>query len=137
MTLSRAPSNSRCSGAGSCSESFFATSSVFADLSETTGDLSHLADAILNVTWRRVRRETSRQLGDSGALFSVVALGKLGGRELNYSSDIDLMFVHSGPGDAMFFRAAVNRLTEVLSSYSQDGMCYRVDLRLRPEGETG
>jgi glutamate-ammonia-ligase adenylyltransferase len=109
----------------------------FADLSETTEDLSNLADAILNVTWRRVRRELARELGDPAAEFSIIALGKLGGRELNYSSDIDLMFVCSGGTDTAFFRAAANRLTEVLSAYSQEGMCYRVDLRLRPEGRLG
>jgi glutamate-ammonia-ligase adenylyltransferase len=105
----------------------------YADLSETAEDLSNLADAILNVTWRRVRRES----GDTEGQFSVIALGKLGGRELNYSSDIDLMFVYSGGGRSEFFRAAANRLTEVLSSYSQEGICYRVDLRLRPEGRLG
>jgi glutamate-ammonia-ligase adenylyltransferase len=113
----------------------------FADLSETTEDLSNLADAVLNVTWRRVRREVAREAGpktnDPAALFSVIALGKLGGRELNYSSDIDLMFVHTGAPDAGFFRTAASRLTEVLSAYSQEGMCYRVDLRLRPEGRLG
>ena len=70
----------------------------FADLSETTEDLSNLADAILNVTWRAVRRELARERARPTRQreFSVIALGKLGGRELNYSSDIDLMFVYSG-----------------------------------------
>jgi glutamate-ammonia-ligase adenylyltransferase len=125
----------------------------FADLSETTEDLSNLADAILNVAWRLVRDETARELGEPpmGAggppLFSVLALGKLGGRELNYSSDIDLMFVYSGETGAPenagvlttkeFFKVAANRLTERLGSYSPEGLCYRVDLRLRPDGRYG
>jgi glutamate-ammonia-ligase adenylyltransferase len=109
----------------------------FADLSETAEDLSNLADAILNVTWRRVRAEVAPEFGNPEGLFSVIALGKLGGRELNYSSDIDLMFVYSGDAPPEFFRAAANRFTEVLSSYSQEGLCYRVDLRLRPEGRLG
>ena len=110
----------------------------FADLSETAEDLSNLADAILNVSCRRIRREVAREMGAPGsnAQFSVIALGKLGGRELNYSSDIDLMFVYSGEA-APFFRAVANRLTEVLSVYSAEGMCYRVDLRLRPDGRLG
>ncbi len=121
-----------------------------ADLSETTEDLSNLADAILNVAWRAVCRDLSRERGITpGAwspAFSVIALGKLGGRELNYSSDIDLMFVHSGarevPGHRElsakeFYKLVAGRMTELLSTYSPEGMCYRVDLRLRPEGKLG
>jgi glutamate-ammonia-ligase adenylyltransferase len=124
----------------------------YADLSETAEDLSNLADAILNVTWRAVRRdltlERGRPMGDDGLApeFSVIALGKLGGRELNYSSDIDLMFVHSGGGTTCgdhplttteFFKLAAGRMTELLSTYSPEGQCYRVDLRLRPDGKLG
>ena len=122
----------------------------FADLSETTGDLSNLADAILNVAWQRVREETQRELGQpahaTSPAFSVLALGKLGGRELNYSSDIDLMFIYADDADPTgnsnlttkeFFKIAANRLTERLGSYSSEGLCYRVDLRLRPDGRFG
>ncbi len=109
----------------------------FADVSETTEDLSNLADAILNATWRAVRRELTAQRGaPEDAEFSVIALGKLGGRELNYSSDIDLIFVYSGDAGE-FFRAAANRMTDMLSTYTEEGMCYRVDLRLRPDGRFG
>jgi glutamate-ammonia-ligase adenylyltransferase len=112
-----------------------------ADVSETAEDLSNLADAILNVAWRTVRREIAASHGDIPNAFSVIALGKLGGRELNYSSDIDLLFVFD-PAPASetvpeFFRAAARRLTELLSTYSAEGMCYRVDLRLRPDGSLG
>jgi len=111
----------------------------FADLSETTEDLSNLADAILNVAWTSVRARLSAETGPVAAQFSVLALGKLGGRELNYSSDIDLMFVYSdGDADAKeFFKTAATRLTELLSTYTPEGMCYRVDLRLRPDGRYG
>ena len=74
----------------------------------------------------------------------MIALGKLGGRELNYSSDIDLMFIYSGDdtAEAMrrakeFFKRAANRMTDMLSTYTDEGMCYRVDLRLRPDGRFG
>lgn len=117
----------------------------YADVSETTEDLSNLADAILNVTWRAIRQELAAERGaPEGAEFSVIALGKLGGRELNYSSDIDLMFVYSGGvssgdigGAGEFFKAAATRMTDMLSTYTQEGMCYRVDLRLRPDGRFG
>ena len=107
----------------------------FADLSETAEDLSSLADAILNVTWKAIRNEMVPAASD--ARFSIVALGKLGGRELNYSSDIDLIFICSGDHTADLFRAAANRITDVLSTYTSEGICYRVDLRLRPDGRYG
>lgn len=112
----------------------------FADVSETTEDLSNLADAILNATWRAVRHQLTAEMGEHpGAEFSVIALGKLGGRELNYSSDIDLIFIYAGAAatSAEFFRAAANRITGMLSTYTEEGMCYRVDLRLRPDGRFG
>jgi len=124
----------------------------FADLSETTEDLSNLADAILNFAWRAVRQELTKErrvpVDDQGneMQFSVVALGKLGGKELNYSSDIDLLFVYAGKGGGReespltadeFFRLGANRLTDLLSTYTPEGMCYRVDLRLRPDGRYG
>jgi [glutamine synthetase] adenylyltransferase / [glutamine synthetase]-adenylyl-L-tyrosine phosphorylase len=118
----------------------------FADLSETAEDLSNLADAILNVTWRDIRRELSQQPGSPAeGAFSVIALGKLGGKELNYSSDIDLLFVYSGAETSdvtahatkEFFKRAANQMTEMLSTYTPEGMCYRVDLRLRPDGRLG
>ena len=76
----------------------------------------------------------------------MIALGKLGGKELNYSSDIDLMFVYSGNGETdgparitnkEFFKKAANQYTDLLSTYTNEGMCYRVDLRLRPDGRYG
>jgi glutamate-ammonia-ligase adenylyltransferase len=115
----------------------------FADLSETAEDLSNLADAMLNVTLQAVRRDVARTHGDAGNSLSVIALGKLGGLELNYSSDIDLMFVYSGADDheqltaKEFFKLVANRTTEMLSTYTSEGMCYRVDLRLRPDGRLG
>jgi glutamate-ammonia-ligase adenylyltransferase len=99
-----------------------------ADLAETTADLSNLADAILDVVWRQVR------VGEPGAA-SILALGKLGGQELNYSSDIDLMFVCSGGKE--FYQAAIHRLTALLSTPTTEGIAYRVDLRLRPDGSLG
>ena len=124
----------------------------FCTLAETTEELSNLADAILEVTRRRVESELRSKHGapraaDGGeARFAVLSLGKLGGRELNYSSDIDLMFVYSGDGETdgavristkLFFQKLANRVTDILSAYSPEGRCYRVDLRLRPEGRLG
>ena len=113
----------------------------YADLAETAGDLSNLADAILNVALSSIRGHMAEQRPTQ---FSVIALGKLGGRELNYSSDIDLMFVFSDEKETdsalthkEYFKQVANRMTEMLSTYTPEGMCYRVDLRLRPDGRGG
>jgi glutamate-ammonia-ligase adenylyltransferase len=124
-----------------------------APLAETVGEISCLADAILDVAYRRLRTELAREVGEpieegSGrpAAMSVVALGKLGGEELNYSSDVDLMFVFSANGwtsgpervtNKEFFKKLANAYTALLSKPTEDGVCYRVDLRLRPEGRLG
>jgi glutamate-ammonia-ligase adenylyltransferase len=105
-----------------------------AELSHITEELSNLADAILGAAWRQVRAEIAPLLDD--AQFSVLSMGKLGGRELNYSSDVDLMFVYTGAHRELFQRAAA-AFTEMLSTYTAEGLCYRVDLRLRPDGRYG
>ncbi len=121
-------------------------------LSEITGELSNLADAILDVAYRRIHAEFAAihgepRVGDGRACgFSVISLGKLGGQELNYSSDIDLMFVYGGAGETdgpapvtnkEFYKKVANRYTDLLSAYTGEGQCYRVDLRLRPDGTLG
>jgi glutamate-ammonia-ligase adenylyltransferase len=123
-----------------------------AALAETTEEISNLADAILDVAYRRIRaalaaRHGEPRLADGGICgFSVIALGKLGGGELNYSSDIDLMFVYGGSGETdgplpvsnkEFYKKVANQYTALLSAYTAEGQCYRVDLRLRPDGALG
>ena len=123
-----------------------------AALSEITEELSNLADAILDLAYRRIRARFVEKHGEprlpdgQPAGFSVLALGKLGGRELNYSSDIDLMFVYGGNGmtdgvnpisNKEFFKKVANEYTALLSTYTADGLVYRVDLRLRPDGTLG
>ena len=123
-----------------------------ASLSDVTEELSNLADAILDFTYRRIRDSYVRRHGEprlaDGAPcgFSVIALGKLGGQELNYSSDIDLMFVYGGSGETdgaspisnkEFYKKVANDYIALLSAYTAEGQCYRVDLRLRPDGTLG
>src|SRR5262245_7710351 len=68
----------------------------------------------------------------------VVAMGKLAGRELNVSSDIDLVLVHPGELEAQSrYEEAGRRLIRVLSSVTEDGFVFRVDMRLRPYGDSG
>lgn len=119
-----------------------------------TEELSNLADAILQEALSEIVADLAKRYGlpsdalktASGSGFSVIALGKLGGRELNYSSDIDLMFLYKGNGETAgpnvvtnreFYKKVANRYTELLATYTHEGLCYRVDLRLRPEGKLG
>jgi glutamate-ammonia-ligase adenylyltransferase len=117
-----------------------------ATLPEITSELSALADAIVETAYDRIHQDLVSRFGAPSAKFSVIALGKLGGFELNYSSDIDLMFLYSENGETAgpvritnkeFFKRAANQLTAMLSAYTAEGLCYRVDLRLRPDGSLG
>lgn len=79
--------------------------------------------------------------------FVVFALGKLGGGELNYSSDIDLVFMYDGEGETSggnrsvdmhtYCAALAEEVTQALDKHTEDGRVYRVDLRLRPHGSAG
>jgi glutamate-ammonia-ligase adenylyltransferase len=117
----------------------------YATLSEVTAELSALAGAILDVSLRGVCRELRERHGvtQPASGFAVLALGKLGGEELNYSSDIDLMFLYRANGPAgpftskEFYKKVANAYTDLLSTYTAEGLCYRVDLRLRPDGRLG
>ncbi|MCA1615890.1 MAG: DUF294 nucleotidyltransferase-like domain-containing protein [Acidobacteria bacterium] len=127
---------------------------------ETTEELSNLADAVLRYALGLARQEMDNRYGPplctdergrkTTASFCVVALGKLGSRELNYASDIDLMFLYSDDGDTSGAgergqttnREYFNRLAERVSRLvgargAGEGAAYRVDLRLRPHGRTG
>ena len=111
--------------------------------------LSHLADAICEAAIAYGRRKLAARLSDcrrpdgSPARFAALALGKLGGQELNYSSDIDLIFLcdaagsprASGVGDA--FARLARLVVRLLTEKTDRGAAYRVDLRLRPHGEQG
>lgn len=123
-----------------------------ASVAQITREISDLADAILACALTVVTAELQTRFGTpqsvdgAAAAFTVLALGKLGGRELNYSSDIDLMFLYSGHGETTgprqisnreYFKRLANGITHLLSTYTAAGVCYRVDLRLRPEGTLG
>lgn len=89
--------------------------------------LSALADATISIAME--------VLGDAPSGFSVISMGKLGGRELNYNSDIDLMFVSEE--DAQLTTRFATALVSALTEFTPEGQAYRVDLNLRPEGRSG
>ena len=118
---------------------------------EVTAELSFLTDAIIETVSEMAFEERAEREGlgptawsfDQPApfhRFAVVSLGKLGGTELNYSSDIDLLYicnVTEGERENAFYSALARRITELLSSPTEEGTLFRVDLRLRPDGESG
>ena len=67
--------------------------------------------------------------------FAIVAMGKLGGRELNYASDVDVLFVHEGDSDRA--ERAARAVLATMSSSTEDGIVFRTDANLRPEGRHG
>jgi glutamate-ammonia-ligase adenylyltransferase len=123
-------------------------------LEEVTRDISQVADAAIEVALRTALRTVSRRFGEpqtaAGAPVScvVLAFGKLGGEELNYSSDIDLMFLFSEEGQTRgkrvtsvpadeYYSRVVSEVVRLLAAHTDRGQAYRVDLRLRPEGQRG
>jgi glutamate-ammonia-ligase adenylyltransferase len=107
-----------------------------APIQEIMRELSMLAEVILQTAWERAAAEA----GLAPERISILAFGKLGGEELNYSSDIDLMAL--APPDASaeelaVLARAVSRMRADLSEHSEEGYVYRVDLRLRPYGRSG
>ncbi|MBP87436.1 MAG: bifunctional [glutamate--ammonia ligase]-adenylyl-L-tyrosine phosphorylase/[glutamate--ammonia-ligase] adenylyltransferase [Planctomycetaceae bacterium] len=117
-----------------------------------TRQISFLAESICEAASQTARRQLEkkhgvpRQANGEPARFVVLALGKLGGNELNYSSDIDLVFLWDGDGktdgnhsmgNQEFFERLSRRFTKLLTEQTELGMTYRVDLRLRPDGDQG
>ena len=101
------------------------------DLRRVTVQLSLLADALV----QSCLKHAYAQAGVSPQGFAVLAMGKLGGEELNYSSDIDLLFLADTNSPAHW--RIGQRLIKALTSMSDVGFMYRVDMRLRPWGRAG
>ncbi|HZG53413.1 MAG TPA: hypothetical protein VEZ40_14880 [Pyrinomonadaceae bacterium] len=126
---------------------------------ETTEELSNLADTVLAYALNLARQELDNRHGaplctdergrKTTASFCVVALGKLGSHELNYASDIDLLFLYSDDGHTSgagergrttnreYFNRLAERTTRFVGQQTGEGAAYRVDLRLRPHGRDG
>ncbi len=127
--------------------------SGMADLDETMADLSAFADACLSNTLdvlydnQCLTHGIPRDKKGEQQLPVVVAMGKLGAKELNFSSDIDLIFAYPVQGQTTggetsvsneeFFTRLCRRLIHVIGGTTEDGIVFRVDMRLRPYGESG
>lgn len=135
-----------------------------ADLQEIVGELSDLAEICLQQAYARADSDLAKRYGRpvvehpdgtvAPAGFAVIAMGKLGGRELNFSSDVDLMYVYTADGETegirqgdgtvtnritnhQYFIKLAEKLSAAIGQKTEDGFVFRVDLRLRPEGQSG
>jgi glutamate-ammonia-ligase adenylyltransferase len=132
---------------------------------EITREISAVADACLDAVYRLCRQSLVQRLGQPFHLdaagrwqesqFCVLGLGKLGGQELNYSSDVDVLFVYSEEGSVFkipprpneqtgkglanhqFFTRLAEKWIAEIARLTPDGSLFRIDLRLRPEGNAG
>jgi [glutamine synthetase] adenylyltransferase / [glutamine synthetase]-adenylyl-L-tyrosine phosphorylase len=115
-----------------------------APLEETLIELTQLADICLTTVYDHWNSELRQRWGSPASQFAVIGMGKLGGRGLNHSSDVDLIFVYSDEGQLTatfsyheWFTRLGNKITETFAASDPAGSLFRVDLRLRPEGRAG
>ncbi len=126
-------------------------------LMKVSDHLSYIAeviiDKVLEISWQHLSQKhgipdylTNQNKYEKD--FAIIAYGKLGGLELGYSSDLDLVFLHSGTGsrtsggpkpieNSQFFARLGQRIVHILTSYTSAGMLYEADMRLRPSGGAG
>jgi [glutamine synthetase] adenylyltransferase / [glutamine synthetase]-adenylyl-L-tyrosine phosphorylase len=132
---------------------------------EITRELSDVADICLDSVLQISSKQFSKKYGRpfhqdaegrwQPTTFCILGLGKLGGQELNYSSDVDLMFIYEDEGEVFkdaptgktsprsvmsnhqYFCKLAETLSDEISRATADGFLFRVDLRLRPEGDGG
>ncbi|UCF30762.1 MAG: bifunctional [glutamate--ammonia ligase]-adenylyl-L-tyrosine phosphorylase/[glutamate--ammonia-ligase] adenylyltransferase [bacterium] len=110
----------------------------FKDVQGVNDELTDLAEALLQASFRMADRDVSEKTGGAPGAFGVVAMGKAGGREMNYSSDLDLIFLFSGgEGSRDHFTRVAQRIITILTSATGEGSLYRIDMRLRPSGHAG
>jgi glutamate-ammonia-ligase adenylyltransferase len=117
---------------------------ALAPLEETTAELSQIAEICVRRVCEHWDAEFRKRYGFPNAEFAILALGKLGGAELNHSSDVDLLFLYSEEGQLTpqhsyheFFNRLGTKILETFSTRHPEGPLFRVDLRLRPEGSAG
>ena len=125
-----------------------------ADLKEVTHALSHFAEEAVALSIAYIREDLQQRFGlpwsavtDSEMPLMVVGMGKLGGLELNLSSDIDLIFLYEHEGETRgtskslsyneWFTRMGKRLIRLLAEHDENGFVFRVDMRLRPNGDSG
>ncbi len=112
------------------------------DQARLMGDLSRLAAQFVQRCLDLITEEMGNQGTAFGGSFAVIGMGKMGRRALTYGSDLDLMFIYGDDGSKplesqSYYTTLARRLLAAVGGISQYGQAYRVDARLRPEGEKG
>ncbi len=135
------------------------------NVTEITREISGVADVCLEAMYRICRKQFTERFGQPYHLdaserwqqteFCIFGMGKLGGQELNYSSDVDLIFVYADEGHVFkeppgktaqigkgltnhqFFKRLIEAFVAEVKRLTPEGTLYRIDLRLRPEGDAG
>jgi glutamate-ammonia-ligase adenylyltransferase len=112
-----------------------------------TAELSDMTDVLTEAALELALGKSTARYGKPSCGLVVLGMGKLGGRELNYSSDIDLIFVYGENGETSggrktidhhsFFRRVGTELIRILDEHHPSGRLFRVDMRLRPQGAAG
>jgi glutamate-ammonia-ligase adenylyltransferase len=125
-----------------------------ADITEVTRELSSVAEVMLDRVYGRCLEEHGSRYGEpcgadgSPATMCILGMGKLGGREMNYASDLDVIFVYSAEGSTsggtseaiscqQFFTSLAAQVMKKMSELNPYGYLYKMDARLRPDGEQG
>ncbi len=107
---------------------------------EVSSHLTEIAEVVLNAALRLAWDYSLKKLEMDGILekrgFCIIGYGKLGGRELSYGSDLDLVFIHSGE-KVNFYAKVAQTIIHILTTYTIMGRAYEVDTRLRPDGSSG
>ena len=123
---------------------------------QTLSDISALADFVIERLFTRIHERNQAQFGEPWdeewnrpARFAILGLGKLGGSELNFCSDVDLIYLYDGDGRTVkngrrtnlsngeFYARVCREFSSALSKRLAEGFLYNIDLRLRPEGDSG
>jgi glutamate-ammonia-ligase adenylyltransferase len=129
------------------------------DVKSVSHHLTALAEAIINevinIAWQQVANRfgtPNSTIGSDSKGFAVIAYGKMGGNELSYGSDLDLVFVHHSPeGDettglangekvvaaSQFYMKLAQRMMHIFNTRMNSGILYELDMRLRPSGNSG
>ncbi|NIO08996.1 MAG: bifunctional [glutamate--ammonia ligase]-adenylyl-L-tyrosine phosphorylase/[glutamate--ammonia-ligase] adenylyltransferase [Deltaproteobacteria bacterium] len=121
------------------------------ELEEVIEQLSDLADVSVQGAVKLACDEVEERYGTiSGGAFVVIGMGKLGGREINYHSDLDLIFIYDAPREARseggtsegivpheYYMRIGQKLMTFLTATMQEGIVYKIDMRLRPSGNAG
>ncbi len=119
----------------------------YLELESITAEIADLTDVVAECALDLAKEKYKERYGEAQTRFVVFGMGKLGGRELNYSSDIDLIFMYGKSGSTTggddsydhhsYFKKVGAELIRILDERHGSGRLYRVDMRLRPEGDSG